>query len=262
MPSDTIVNIIEGPQTFEQLVSLLVREGHCDAKSVERCRRVADESGQRLDIVLSQLGLVTERDLATAYASLLGLPIVAPARYPVEPLWSERLSLAFLRHARALPLAEEDGALVLAVADPLDSFTAEAVTAAVGLGVRLEVAVPIELEAAFERLYPADGTASDGVAETRLGAARGGCRAAARSGERRPGDPAGQPINRPRRGNAGQRHPYRTVRRAAAAALSVRWRVAGTRQPAGASDRGDHLPHQDHGRIWTSPNAACRRMAA
>jgi general secretion pathway protein E len=166
MPSDTIANTIDGALALEALVASLVREGHCDAKAVERGRRVADESSQRLDIVLSQLGLVTERDLAGAYARLLDLPIVAPARYPKEPLWQERLSLAFLRSARALPVAEEADALVLAVADPLDSFTPEAVSAATGSRVRLEVAVPIELEAAFERLYPAPGDAADDVAET------------------------------------------------------------------------------------------------
>ena len=43
---------------------------------------------------------------------------------------------------------------MLAVADPLDPFTQAAVAAATGRRVRLEVAVPIELEAALNRLYP------------------------------------------------------------------------------------------------------------
>jgi len=47
------------------------------------------------------------------------------------------------------------------VADPLDPFTPEAVAAATGQIVRLEIAVPIELEAAFERLYPDQKEASE-----------------------------------------------------------------------------------------------------
>jgi general secretion pathway protein E len=147
------------------LVAILLRNGHCDARAVERARSVAEETDQRLDIVLSQLGLVTERDLASAYAMVLGLPLVDPARYPGEPLWPERLGAAFLRTAHVLPVAQEGTVLVLAVADPLDEFPPEAVAAATGCEVRLEVAVPIEIEAALERLFPSPGAVAEEVTE-------------------------------------------------------------------------------------------------
>jgi general secretion pathway protein E len=146
----------------ELLAALLVRQGQCDLLTLERGRRVATESGQRLDQVLLQLGLVTERGLAEAYATLLGVPIAGPARYPEAPLFPERLTPRFLRTARAVPVAVEQDILVLAVADALDEFTPAAVAAATGLPVRLEVAVPIELEAAFGRLYP-EGEAAEGA---------------------------------------------------------------------------------------------------
>jgi len=139
---------------LDELIDLLVQEGHCDARAVERGRRVAEESGQRLDIVLSQLGLVTERRLAGAYARLLDLPTIAAGDYPAAPLWQDRLSVAFLRTARAIPVAQDGDTLVLAVADPFDLFTPEAVGIATGQAVRLRIALPVELEAAFERLYP------------------------------------------------------------------------------------------------------------
>ncbi|MDR3537706.1 MAG: GspE/PulE family protein [Acetobacteraceae bacterium] len=152
---------------LEELAALLMRDGQCDAKSIERARRVAEESGQRLDIALSQLGMVTERDLAYAYARLLGLTVAGPERYPAEPLHADRLSAAFLRSSRALPLADDAGSLVLGVADPLDPFVPESVAAATQRLVRLEICVPIELEAAFERLYAAhDEATQEDVAET------------------------------------------------------------------------------------------------
>jgi hypothetical protein len=61
-----------------QLLALLVEEGHCDTKSVERARRVSEENVQRLDIVPSQRGLVTERGLAASYAKLRGLALAWP----------------------------------------------------------------------------------------------------------------------------------------------------------------------------------------
>ncbi len=139
----------------DAVVELLVAEGACDARTIERGRRVAAENGQRLDAVLIQLGLVTERALADAYAAHLGLRVASTARYgDVEPLFAERLTPRFLRDARALPVAIEAGRIVVAAADPLDRFMQAAIQAATGLPVTLEVAVPIDLEAAFARLYP------------------------------------------------------------------------------------------------------------
>jgi general secretion pathway protein E len=144
---------VRADDRIERLAQILMRRGDSDPRALDRARRISDETGQRLDIVLMQLGLVTERSLAAAYGELLAIPVATPARFPIEPLFPERLTLRFLRQARILPLAIEDSALVIALADPLDDFTAATIGAAVGLPVRLVVAVPIELEAAFERLY-------------------------------------------------------------------------------------------------------------
>ena len=151
----------------EALAALLIEQGQCDPRTIDRARRVAAESGQRLDKVLIQLGLVTERGLAGAYAALLGLPVATPDRYPAaDPLHADRLTPKFLRNARALPVAEESGHLLVAVADPLDDFTPAAIAAATGRPVSLLVGVPIELDAALDRLYsdtrPAADTAEPG----------------------------------------------------------------------------------------------------
>ena len=150
------------------LAARLVAEGVCDARALERGQRVAAESGQRLDAVLIQLGLVTERGLAETYAGLLGLKLVTAARYPAEAVLPDRLAARFLRAARALPLEASEESVAVAVADPLDGFTARAIAAATGRAVTLEVALPIELEAAFERLYP---TVADGEAVAEADAA-------------------------------------------------------------------------------------------
>jgi len=153
----------------DALAAILLRQGQCDVQTVDRGRRVATETGQRLDLVLIQLGLVTERGLAEAYATLLGAPLAGPARFPEAPLFPERLTPRFLRTARCCPLAVEDNTLVLGVADALDDFAPAAIQAATGLPVRLEIAVPIELEAAFGRLYP-EGDAAEAEATGEGGA--------------------------------------------------------------------------------------------
>ena len=141
-------------ERLDKLSLIIIARGDCDARGMERARRIATESGQRLDRVLIKLGLVTERGLVDAYAELLDIRVAETARFPSEPLFKERLSSRFLRYVRAIPIAVEADHVTLAVSDPLDRFTSATISAAVGLPVVLEVAVPIELEAAFDRIYP------------------------------------------------------------------------------------------------------------
>ncbi len=138
---------------IESLAMLLVQQDQCDARTLDRARRVAADSGQRLDKVLMQLGLVTERGLARAYAALLGLEVATPADYPAVPLCADRLTARFLRQARAVPVSDTNGTLLVAMADPLDDFTPAAIAAKTGHPVALLIAVPIELDAALDRLY-------------------------------------------------------------------------------------------------------------
>jgi general secretion pathway protein E len=157
-PDPTSANPDETADAVTRLGATLLESGALDARTLERARRVAAETGARLDRVLTQLGLVSERSLAEALARLIGAPLVAAADYPEAPLFADRLKTKFLRRVRAMPIAAPDGYTALAMADPLDGFTQAAVAAALGRPVGVAVAVPIELESAFDRLYaePAD----------------------------------------------------------------------------------------------------------
>jgi general secretion pathway protein E len=135
------------------LGELLIAQGQLDANSLERGRRLTAESGARLDVVLTQLGLVSERALAEATAKLLGLMIAVAADYPQTALLPNRLRLKFLRKSRAIPIAVDDSTITIAMADPLDSFAISSIAAASGRHVVVRVAFPIDLESALDRLY-------------------------------------------------------------------------------------------------------------
>jgi general secretion pathway protein E len=143
-----------GTDDSEDIIARLLQSGRCDATGVSRADALAVASGLRRPQALVQLGLVSERALADTFADCLGLKMVGADRFPAEPVLPALLRAAFLRAARAVPVAVEAGALVLVTADPADRSVAEAVAYATGLPVRLEVGLPIEVEAALERLYP------------------------------------------------------------------------------------------------------------
>ena len=142
------------PPDAEQALFLLVAAGVCDAAAIARAQAVAREAGIGGAAALVRLGLVQERVLAANWAAMLGLRQVGPEDYPDAPVLAERLRPRFLRAARLLPLALRGSRLVLAMADPFDRFSRDAVALATGCAVTAEVAVPVELDAALERLYP------------------------------------------------------------------------------------------------------------
>lgn len=135
---------------------MLLDRGLINAPALDRVRRLEAESGERIDRIVAKLGLVPERALAETYAALLQSPLVGPAEFPAEPVASDRLKAAFLRHARAIPLAETAEVLVLAMADPLDDDAVQAVTFALEKPVQRRAAAPADVEAAHERLYGAE----------------------------------------------------------------------------------------------------------
>ena len=60
----------EIPGELRRLGELLLASGAVDRRTLDRARRVASETGERLDRVMTQLGMVSERGLAEALAEL------------------------------------------------------------------------------------------------------------------------------------------------------------------------------------------------
>jgi general secretion pathway protein E len=139
---------------FEELLGeLLIERGKLDRTGFERARRLREGRGDSLCLLLPKLGLVSERDMAQAVADRLNLPLVDSKDIPDIPLLEDKLSPRFLREAHVLPLAEKPEGLVLAMADPLDSFAADAIRLISGCEALPRVAEPAMLESAIDRLY-------------------------------------------------------------------------------------------------------------
>jgi len=149
---------VEDPGDFGALLGdLLVSRGNLERAGLERARRLSEGGGERLQILLPKLGLVSERDLAEALAELLELRLVGSADFPEVPLLEDRLSPRFLRESHVLPISEGPEGLLLAMADPLDRYALDALRLISGAEVSACVAEPSELEAAIERLYGQGG---------------------------------------------------------------------------------------------------------
>ncbi len=145
---------MEAPKAdAEDLAGYLIRTGRLSREALEGPLRLARSSEERLGGVLVKLGLISERDLTESLAALLGYPLIGAGDYPEAPLFEEQISARFLKGAQAVPVAEQDGALVVAMAAPDDRYVTQAIELACGRRVRPAIGVGSEVLAAIERLY-------------------------------------------------------------------------------------------------------------
>jgi len=136
-----------------RVIAYLQQRGRLTGGDLARARKLAEDSGDPLRLMLVRLGLVSDRDMAAAAAAVLDLDQVAADDYPDDALPDLPFPLRFLKDARIVPLRENEDALELAVADPLDDDLLRLVGDAAGRPLRLRVGLPTDIESALERLY-------------------------------------------------------------------------------------------------------------
>lgn len=131
----------------------LKKSGKLAEDDLLRVHRLAEESGEPDAELLVRLGIVSERDLATAFSECLSIPLVRSDDFPVAPVMDDALSQRFMKEAHVIPLYLDDGKLVVAVANPGDVFVKSAIEAATGHRVEYRISLASEIDVAIERLY-------------------------------------------------------------------------------------------------------------
>jgi general secretion pathway protein E len=127
---------------------------------------VQETGADTLDAILVKLGLVSERDVAESLALQCDLALVKADEYPDIPVLEEIFSPRFLKEIKAIPLSEDNGSIVLAMANPTDSYALSAIQLASGKSVLPRVGIPSEIENVHERLYGGGKTAMGQIVES------------------------------------------------------------------------------------------------
>lgn len=148
-------------ERVETLESVLRARGVLTDEAHERATIVQRNSGERLESVITRLGLLSEQKLAENVAGATGLPIREQGAYPIEPVGDVTLSAAFLHDMRCVPVARADDAIVVAVVNPFDPFIEQSMSFMFSQPVRLAIGRASDIDAAIERLYRADAQAAD-----------------------------------------------------------------------------------------------------
>jgi general secretion pathway protein E len=145
----------DNAQFEEGFGRFLLAEKIVDYIVLERAISAARKTGERLDRVLTKLGLVAEAGLAVALSNFLSLALAKPADVPLERVLPDVIEADFVRRNRILPLALKDGSLAVGVTDPFNVEPIRALAYLTSLTVDTRIFAPADFEKAFDALYAA-----------------------------------------------------------------------------------------------------------
>ncbi len=138
---------------MDNLGAALSERGVLDEFALRRARRAQTQSGDRFDLVLSRLGLVTDAILADVLSSLLAIPLITLRDLPSAALFPDALQVAFLKAHKLLPVSETAEEIIVATADPFDTEAISALGFLLDRPVALRILPAGEIEQSIERLY-------------------------------------------------------------------------------------------------------------
>jgi general secretion pathway protein E len=132
---------------------------------MESLRGLAQTEGAGFPRILVSRGLLTQEGLLRAYQALCGITAFRrdPEAETTAP--AESLPISFLRAKLLVPVSVNDGALTVAMADPLDANAREAVAKATGKRVEVVAGTEEEIREAIEKGYGEAGSSMERLVE-------------------------------------------------------------------------------------------------
>ncbi len=145
---------IAAETSFEEtLLRELIAGDLLSEDGADRARRAHARTDNSIVDILVRLGLCAERDLAPVVARVTNCTLINTSEFPQSPIDVRISNPQFLRDAKVLPLSSGDTGILVAAADPTNTFTAHALELALGRPVIFAVAAGSDIEDAVLRLY-------------------------------------------------------------------------------------------------------------
>ena len=140
-----------------RLAALLVERGAANDSELSQARIHQSQTGQRLGDILVEMGIVGERDLATALGEVYGMPVVDLRRENPEPQAIALLSEDLTRRHMVVPLRALGSALQVATAYAQPDDVRVLLAQAAERPVEFVLAPPSDVKWAIDSSYRAIG---------------------------------------------------------------------------------------------------------
>ena len=143
-----------------QLGELLLARGLLTSEQLEAAQANAAERGRSLGRVLIELGFVSEAGLVSILAEQLGLEFIDLGEAQLDQSAIALVGEAVARRHSCIPIhLDDNGSLVVAMADPANVVAVDDIRAMTKRDVRVVVATKADVAVAINRYYRLDRTA-------------------------------------------------------------------------------------------------------
>lgn len=143
------------------LGTLLIDEGLVTPEILETGMALQESTGRPLGRVLVEEGLVEESDLVRALAKHIGIEFVDLNAVTVDPAAASLIPESLARRYAAVPIAFENDALIVAMADPANVLAIDDIRALTGRDVLPRVATRSDVERAIGGVAGLEDSVSD-----------------------------------------------------------------------------------------------------
>jgi general secretion pathway protein E len=147
------------PAFVRAFLDALVESGRLDRAAGDRAAQAQAQTRQRVDIVLSQLGLIAEPAMLEVLSRLCGVPLVTPDAGSQQD-FNDRLSAEYLKRHRLLPFCETPEQLTIAADHPFNQDSLSGLAYLIDKPVAQVLMASRDIDAGFLRLYGSDTPAA------------------------------------------------------------------------------------------------------
>jgi len=141
--------------TRKRLSDILVDEKLLTKKQLRQVLARHRSTGHSVTRLLTEMGFVSEQDLATAFSQHCGVPHMRLASYNIAQEVARMVPEAVAARHMLIPMSCTANVLTVAMADPFDVTAIDDVRQLTGCEIEVMVAMPSEIKAAIDRCYRA-----------------------------------------------------------------------------------------------------------
>ncbi len=138
----------------KRLGQILIRRGLLQPPDLEKALELQKERpGDKIGRILVDLGFVAQRDVLSALAEQMEIPLVSAQQFPAVSPELEGIAPRYMRQFKFLPIELEQSTVTIAMADPLDFETVNTVRMFTKLQVKTAIAAEQEILDAIDKYY-------------------------------------------------------------------------------------------------------------
>jgi len=152
-------------KTIKPLSEIVVDSGKISREKLEKVLTTPMATTEGLGQRLVNLGLISETSLLEIMSEYLQIPVVPLKEFAHQTVMLDSLSEKFMRHYRFVPLTLENNVLTIAVSDPYDIYTVDAVRLATNCEVKVNLAREEEILDTVGKLFNTDTSSMGRIIE-------------------------------------------------------------------------------------------------